>query len=111
MSVAKHPKHYYCATLVAATLLSALSARPLPAADADREVAGWALHMGGFVVLEGDSRRIRDVVDLPPSDFRIEALNLVGANIHPPYLETIGKLAALKELDLPGTMWNPRLIG
>jgi hypothetical protein len=108
VSVAKYPQLYHCAALLAATLLSAISARPLQAADTDREVAVWALHMGGFVVLEGDSRRIRDVADLPPSDFRIEALNLVGANIHPPHMETIGKLTALKELDLPGTMWNPR---
>src|SRR5262245_27373588 len=64
--------------------------------------------MGGFVVLEGDLRRIRDVADLPQEDFRIETLNLVGANIHPPHMEAIGKLTALKELDLPGPMWNPR---
>ena len=36
------------------------------------------------------------------------ALNLVGANIHPPHLEAVGKLTALGELDLPGPMWNPR---
>ena len=94
--------------LLAATLLASFSIHTLRAADADREVAVWALHMGGFVVLEGDGRRIRDVAGLPPNDFRIETLNLVGANIHPPHMEAIGKLTALKELDLPGTMWNPR---
>src|SRR5882672_10648212 len=85
-----------------------VAAAVLPAAEIDREVPVWALHMGGFVVVEGGQSRIRDVADLPASDFRIEVLNLVGANIHPPHMEAIGKLAALKELDLPGPMWNPR---
>ncbi len=84
------------------------AATVLPAADIDREVAVWALHMGGSVVLEGSRNRIRDVADLPAGDFRIEVLNLVGTNIHPPHMEAIGKLPALKELDLPGPMWKPR---
>ncbi len=62
------------------------------ASEADRDVAIWALHMGGFVVQEGDSRRIRDVADVPDRDFRIEILNLVGANIHPPHMEAFGNL-------------------
>ena len=85
-----------------------LASAMLTAAEADREVAIWAIDMGGFVVLEGDHHRIRDVAELPMKDFRIETLNLVGANIHPPHLEAVGKLTALKELDLPGPMWNPR---
>ena len=108
MSFALNPRLYPRAVWLAATLLASISTRPLIAADTDREVALWALHMGGFVVLEGDPRRIRDIADLPQADFRIETLNLVGANIHPPHMEAIGKLTALKELDLPGTMWNPR---
>ena len=48
---------------------------PAYAADADRDVAVWALHMGGFVVLEGDTRRIRTVDDLPSKDYRIKVLN------------------------------------
>jgi hypothetical protein len=64
--------------------------------------------MGGFVVVEGDTKRIRHVDNLPAGDFRIEVLNLVGANIHPPHMEAFGKLTALRELALPGPMWNPR---
>jgi hypothetical protein len=64
--------------------------------------------MGGSVVLEGDTRRIRDVVDLPHGDFRIVILNMIGANMHPPHMEAFGKLTALRELHLPGPMWNPR---
>ncbi len=87
---------------------SLFSSTPALAAEADREVAVWALDMGGFVQLEGDSRRIRDVANLPDKDFRIEVLNLVGANIDPPHMEAFGKLTALRELNLPAPMWNPR---
>jgi len=97
-----------CAAILAVTLLTCVPACPLIAAETDHEVAIWTIDMGGFVVLEGNQRRIRDVADLPMRDFRIEVLNLVGANIHPPHLEAVGKLTALKELDLPGPMWNPR---
>src|SRR5215207_8257466 len=83
-------------------------AAPAFTADVDRHVALWALQMGGFVTLEGSPQRIRNIADLPDKDFRIGVLNLVGANIHPPHMEAIGKLSALKELDLPGPMWNPR---
>src|SRR5258708_494324 len=89
-------------------LLICVPARPLTATETDREVASGAIEGGGFVVLEGDRRRIRYIADLPVKEFRIEVLNLVGANIHPPHLEAVGKLTALKELDLPGPMWNPR---
>src|SRR5579872_1138707 len=89
-------------------LVAGALAGSAPAADADREVAIWAIDMGGFVVLEGGQQRIRDVTELPAKDFRIVVLNLVGANIHPPHLEAVGKLSALRELDLPGPMWNPR---
>jgi hypothetical protein len=93
-----------CVAMLAAGVLTVFPARPLTAAEPDREVAIWAIDMGGFVILEGDRRRIRDVADLPAKDFRIEVLNLVGANIHPPHLEAVGKLTALRELDLPGPM-------
>ena len=89
-------------------LLLLAAATGAPAAEADRDVALWALRMGGFVVLEGDSRRIRDVAELPDSDFRIAVLNMVGTNMHPPHMEEFGKLTALRELHLPGPMWNPR---
>jgi Leucine-rich repeat (LRR) protein len=92
--------------LLALTTLA--TAVPLSAADADREVAVWVIHMGGFVVLEGDTRRIRDAAALPDGDFRIEVINMVGANMHPPHMEAFGKLTALKELHLPAPMWNPR---
>src|SRR3954447_20001501 len=62
------------------------------ASDADCEVALWALRMNGSVVLEGDTRRIRDVADLPDGDFRIFVLNLIGTNMHPPHMEPFARL-------------------
>jgi hypothetical protein len=64
--------------------------------------------MGGWVTLEGSPRRISDVADLPAADFRIVVLNMVATNMHPPHMEAFGKLTALRELYLPGPMWNPR---
>jgi hypothetical protein len=78
--------------------IALLAALPALAADADREVALWALRMGGAVTLEGNARPIRDVAALPDSDFRIVVLNLIGVNMHPPHMEAFGKLTALREL-------------
>ena len=64
--------------------------------------------MGGWVTLENSPRRISDVADLPAADFRIVVLNMVATNMHPPHMEAFGKLTALRELYLPGPMWNPR---
>src|SRR5688572_20981893 len=88
--------------------LMLLAALPLAAADADRDVALWALRMGGAVVLEGSDKPIRDVIELPDGDFRIVVLNMIGTNMHPPHMEAFGKLTALRELHVPGPMWNPR---
>ena len=89
-------------------LTAFLSASALFAADADRDVALWALRMGGYVVLEGSPQRIREIPQLPDRDYRIEVLNLIGTNMHPPHMEAFAKLTALRELHLPGPMWNPR---
>jgi hypothetical protein len=85
-----------------------LAAWPLLAVaqQTNREVAEWALFMGGTVVLEGDQRRIRDVAELPAGDFKIRILDLVGANVEPPDLARLSKLDGLRELYLPGPMWN-----
>jgi Leucine-rich repeat (LRR) protein len=89
-------------------VLAALFALPVTAADADRDVALWALRMNGAVILEGSSRPIRDIADLPPGEFRIVVLNMIGTNMHPPHMEAFSKLTALRELHVPGPMWNPR---
>jgi hypothetical protein len=56
-------------TIAIAGLLAAWPSLAV-AQNINREVAEWALFMGGTVVLEGDQRRIRDVAELPAGDFK-----------------------------------------
>src|SRR6202453_2152301 len=72
----------------------------------DRQVAEWTLFMGGAVGIKGGNGLIRDVAALPPGDFDLEMLDWVGMNVEPPDLERIGGLRHLKELHLPGPIWN-----
>ena len=74
--------------------------------DTNRAVAEWAIVMGGAVVLDSDRRRIVNTADLPPVAFQIRILDLVGANVEPADLERLSGLAGLRELYLPGPMWN-----
>jgi len=60
---------------LASALASAQQASP------DRVVAEWALRLGGSVVLEGQTRSLTDVDELPASDFRIRTLDLVGVTL------------------------------
>ena len=80
----------------------------LRAAPVDRAAAEWAIRMGGWVRIHGQSTRTYRVADLPEKDFRLKVLNLVGCNIDPPDLARLSSLSGLKELHLPGPMWNPR---
>ncbi len=73
----------------------------------DRKVAEWVLLLGGSVRLDGQQDRTREISELPREDFRIELVDLVGANILPPDLQWLIGLKGLKTLNLPGPMWNP----
>jgi len=72
----------------------------------DRQVAEWTLFMGGAVGLNGGRGLIHDVAELPTGDFELEVLDWVGMNVDPPDLERLSKLRHLKELHLPGPIWN-----
>src|SRR6266404_1067069 len=72
----------------------------------DRSVAEWTLTMGGRVGVAGQPRRIQDLADLPRGDIQLEVLDWVGMNVDPPDLERLSGLAHLKELHLPGPLWN-----
>ena len=48
-----------------------------------------------------------DVVQLPVSEFHIVGIDLTGTLIVPEDLEKLSSLAHLKELYLPGPIWNP----
>src|SRR5262245_32716081 len=92
---------------ITAALCLAILASPLRAEPQDRQVAEWALLLGGSVQVEGKPERIRDVTRLPAGDFHLELIDLVGTNILPPDLKWLTGLTLLKVLNLPGPMWNP----
>ncbi len=77
------------------------------AGSPEREIAEWVIRQGGRVVLEGDRRPIGDVLQLPYGEVRISGIDLFGTLIEPKDLEKIGGLTGLKELYLPGPIWNP----
>src|SRR5436190_9806009 len=95
------------AMLAVAASLWMSAAAPLRAESQDRQVAEWTLLQGGSVRLEGRPERIREVTKLPPGDFHLELVDLVGTNILPPDLKWLTGLTRLKVLNLPGPMWNP----
>src|SRR4030095_2916694 len=82
------------------------SAFPLFSEPLDRRVAEWTLTMGGRVGGAGQARRIPDIASLPGGDIQLEILDWVGMNVDPPDLERLTGLAHLKELHLPGPLWN-----
>src|SRR5881296_2283084 len=74
----------------------------------DRLAAEWVIRMGGSVLLEGQSQVISELEKLPPTDFRIRSISLVGTLIEPSKLALLSPLTDLKELFLPASMWNPQ---
>src|SRR6478736_4343704 len=81
--------------------------QPLWAEQQDRQVAEWAILVGGSVRIEGKAERVRELPKLPAEDFSLELIDLVGTNILPPDLKWLDGLTRLKVLNLPGPMWNP----
>src|SRR5579864_7405625 len=78
-----------------------------PGQTPDRAAAEWVLRLGGTVTLEGQRQPVADLAELPSEDFHIEAIDLVGTLAEPKELERLKDLTHLRELLLPGPMWNP----
>ncbi|HZR03921.1 MAG TPA: hypothetical protein VFA81_12195, partial [Burkholderiales bacterium] len=75
-------------------------------AGAPRETAVWILRQGGSVALDGKRIWISDLARLPSGDLRVTGADLSGTHIDPSDLKRIGELSDLRELFLPGYMWN-----
>src|SRR5579864_6248464 len=88
----------FCCLLLAALCASAAT---------EREVAEWAIRLGGRVTLNGSRAPIHDLSLLPPGDFQITGLDLVGTLADPKELVKISGLTSLRELYLPGPMFTP----
>ena len=78
-------------------------------ATADRIVAEWMLRMGGSVVLEGQRQPIRNLADLPTTDFRLHTLNFSGitqwAFALEDELKRLPPVPHVKELYVNGRLW------
>src|SRR5262249_32776210 len=79
----------------------------LAPAASDRDVAEWVLRWEGRVILEGNRQAITDLGQLPKGAIRIAGIDLTGAVMHPSELVKLGGLGSLRELYLPGPIWNP----
>ena len=88
--------------------MAALAAVSLgAAAQADRDVAQWTLQHGGRVGLQGAARSIAALDQLAPSDaFEVTLVDWVGVNAVPEDLARLAGLTKLRELRLPGPIWN-----
>src|SRR5688572_8839709 len=89
--------------LAASAITWAQSASP------DRIVAEWMLRMGGSVILEGQRRPIRDLAELPTTDFHIHTLNFSGITQWGIALEhelkRLPPVSRVKELYINGRLW------
>ena len=89
-------------TLIAFTLASTFAQ-----AASDRDMAEWVIRWEGRVILEGNRLPVNDLSQLPAGDFRIVGIDLTGAVMVPGELQKLGTLTELRELYLPGPIWNP----
>jgi len=75
----------------------------------DRVVAEWMLRMGGSVNLHGERRALRDLTELPVTDFAIHTLNFTGVTqwgaSRKTEMKRLPKLARVKELYVNGRLW------
>src|SRR5687768_8742713 len=76
-------------------------------AATNREVAEWVIRWEGRVILEGSRKPIRQMSQIPADGFEIVGIDLTGAVMHPMELQKLAGLTTLRELYLPGPIWNP----
>ena len=76
-------------------------------AATERDTAEWVIRNGGRVMLNGQRAPYGDLLGLPEGEFRITGVDLFGTLISATELEKLSGLTELKELYLPGPMFNP----
>ena len=73
----------------------------------DRAAAEWVIRSGGNVRIAGTGKLVQTLSDLPDGSFRLSSVDLVGTIIDPKELSRLSGLDELKELMLPGPIFNP----
>jgi len=76
-------------------------------AASQREIAEWVIRWEGRVILEGSRQPITELSQIPTGEFTIAGIDLTGAVMLPAELEKLTGLTTLRELYLPGPIWNP----
>ncbi|MFN0100698.1 MAG: leucine-rich repeat domain-containing protein [Bryobacteraceae bacterium] len=79
------------------------------AGPADQAVARWTLIEGGRVGIGGQV--IQGLAELPAGDYQVEMVDWVAVNAVPEDLERMTGLRHLRELRLPGPLWNRNVDG
>jgi hypothetical protein len=73
----------------------------------EREIAEWVLRWEGSLIVEGSNQPVRDLSHLPAGDFHITSIDLTAVVMRPVELRKLEGLMHLRELYLPGRIWNP----
>lgn len=74
------------------------------AGPADQALARWTLLQGGRIGIAG--KVLTDVAQLPAGSYQVEMVDWVAVNAVPEDLERMTGLGSLRELRLPGPLWN-----
>src|SRR5437868_10860315 len=79
----------------------------LAQAASPRDIAEWVIRWEGRVVLNGGRQSINQLSQILPGEFNITGIDLTGAVMLPAELEKLAGLTTVRELYLPGPIWNP----
>ena len=94
--------------VITSVLIFAAGATPAAVqAATQRELAEWVLRWEGNVLLEGSPQPLTDVSQLPAGEVRIRSIDITSGVMRPAELLRLKDLPGLKELYLPGPIWNP----
>src|SRR3954465_4899501 len=74
---------------------------------AERDPAEWVIRNGGRVYLDGSRTPVHELLALPQGEIHITGVDLFGTLVDSAQLPKPSELTGLKELYLPGPMFNP----
>jgi len=73
----------------------------------DRDIAEWVIRWEGLVTLAGHPQPVGNVSQLPAGEVQITGIDLTGSVLPPVELVKLSRLEHLRDLFLPGPVWNP----
>jgi hypothetical protein len=72
-----------------------------------REIAEWVIRWEGQVTIANGRGVLADVDQIPAGDIQITSIDLTAGVMHPIELIKLQGLPNLRQLYLPGPVWNP----